>query len=123
MVDLLKINGVVLDNPSPAPPFILSKKEMDLDSGRNLKGIMQRTVLEHHPRTLTLKFPAGMNEIQMKNLLEVLDKPELDVECFDPFTADKTVAKMYHGDLTPSIQIYIEGRIQYDEFSVELVEY
>lgn len=121
-MELVKINGVELNNPAPAPPYNFSKKEMDLDSGRSLDGVMQRNVLPHHPHTLTLKFPP-MGKNEMTNLLQMLDHSMLSVTAFDPFIGDMATYPMYHGDLNPAINIYVEDRILYDEFQVELVEY
>lgn len=121
-MSLIQINGVELDNPAPAPPYNFSKKELDLDSGRNLNGVMQRNILAHHPHTLTLKFPP-MDAEQMSTLLNRLDNPYLNVTAFDPFLNNMATYTMMHGDLNPSINIYVTDRILYNEFTVELVEY
>ena len=121
-MELVKINNVILDNPAPAPPYVFSKKELDLDSGRNLNGVMQRNVLDHHPHTLSLKFPP-MDEDQMATLLNLLDHPTLSVTAYDPFKKSQQTYSMMHGDLNPSIDIFVTDRILYNEFSVELVEY
>lgn len=121
-MSLVKINGKELNNPAPAPPYNFSKKEMDLDSGRNLEGVMQRNILAHHPHTLKLKFPP-MGAEQMTTLLNLLDNPYLQVTAFDPFLNNMATYTMMHGDLNPSIDIFVEDRILYNEFTVELVEY
>lgn len=119
---LVSINGVELNNPAPAPPYNFSKKEQDLDSGRNLNGVMERNILAHHPHTLSLKFPP-MEASQMTALLQLLDHSTLSVRAYDPFIGGMATYSMYHGDLNPSINIYVSDRILYNEFSVELVEY
>ena len=120
---LVSINGVELSNPAPAPPYNFSKKEQDLDSGRNLNGVMERNILAHHPHTLTLKFPP-MEGGQMTALLQLLDHSTLNVTAFDPFSGSMQTYVMYHGDLSPSVNIYTPpDRILYNEFTVELVEY
>ena len=108
--------------------YRFAKMEIDLDSGRNLNGVMERTVLAHHPRKLFLKFPP-MNETQMYNLLTLLDNSTLTVTAYNPFTKTTVTMDMMHGDLIP--EIYWDGinpatntkEILYKEFSVELVEY
>lgn len=127
---ILEINGIKILDPSPSPPFVFSKKELDIDSGRNLDGVMERNILSHHPRTLSLKFPS-MNGKQMKSLLSILDNPIMNIKAFDPFINDvQTVTmKVMHGDLTTSLDRFIwdyeknKPLAIYNEFSVELVEY
>lgn len=119
--ELVRIDGVVLD-PQPAPPYSFSKKEQDLDSGRNLLGVMERTILDHHVHTLSLKFPP-MTKEKMRVLLNILDKPYLNVTAFDPFTNNMETYVMMHGDLTANLNIYTKDRTLYDEYTVELVEY
>ena len=121
-VTLVKIGDTILNDPAPAPPYAFSKKEMDLDSGRNLNGVMQRNILPHHVHTLSLKFPP-MDENQMSRLLNLLDNPYMQVTAYDPFTKSLETYTMMHGDLNPSIDLFVTDRIMYNEFSVELVEY
>lgn len=121
---IIAINGKQLECSS----YTFAKMELDLDSGRNLNGIMERNVLAHHPRKLTIKFPP-MNSTEMINLLAVLDNSSLTVNAFNPFTGAYENMTMYHGDLIP--EIYWNGtnpttntqEILYKEFQVELVEY
>lgn len=121
---IIAINGKQLECSS----YTFAKMELDLDSGRNLNGIMERNVLAHHPRKLTIKFPP-MNSTEMVSLLAVLDKSTLTVNAFNPFTGSYENMTMYHGDLIP--EIYWNGtnpatntqEILYKEFQVELVEY
>lgn len=108
--------------------YVFAKMELDLDSGRNLNGVMERNVLAHHPRKLTVKFPP-MNSAEMVSLLAIIDKSTLSVTAFNPFTGLNETMTMYHGDLIP--EIYWNGinpktntqEILYKEFQVELVEY
>lgn len=120
----LTINGKQLE----CMTYQFAKMELDLDSGRNLNGVMERNVLAHHPRKLTVTF-APMNQAEMKSLLNTIDNPTLTVVAFDPFAGSNTTMTMYHGDLIP--EIYWNGinpttnkqEILYKEFKVELVEY
>ena len=120
----ITINNTSIDCSS----YKFGKMEIDLDSGRNLNGVMERTVLAHHPRKLTLTFPP-MNEASMYSLLGLLDSSTLTVTAYNPFTKTTEQMTMYHGDLTP--EIYWDGinpanntkEILYKDFSVELVEY
>lgn len=120
----ITINGKELECSS----YTFAKMEIDLDSGRNLNGVMERNVLAHHPRKITIKFPP-MNSTEMVSLLAALDNSTLTVKAFNPFTGTQETMTMYHGDLIP--EIYWNGtnpttkeqEILYKEFQVELVEY
>jgi len=120
----LKINNTDVNCAS----YRFAKMEIDLDSGRNLNGVMERTVLAHHPRKLFIKFPP-MNENAMYNLLILLDNSTLSVTAYNPFTKTTETMSMMHGDLDP--EIYWDGvnpqnntkEVLYKELSVELVEY
>ena len=128
---LVYIDNVPLNNPKPKSSFGHGKYEQDLDSGRDMTGVMDRNVLDHHPRKLFLKFPYGMNMSQMSSLLQLLDKPTLNVKAFDPWTGtmQSTTMSMYHGDLVPEVDYFYfnydtqQIDCKYLEFSVELVEY
>lgn len=120
----LTINSTSVDCAS----YRFAKMEIDLDSGRNLNGVMERTVLAHHPRKLYITFPP-MDETAMYNLLALLDNSTLSVTAYNPFTKTTETMSMMHGDLDP--EIYWDGtnpatntkEILYKEFPVELVEY
>lgn len=120
----ITINGREIECMS----YVFAKMELDLDSGRNLNGIMERNVLAHHPRKITVKFPP-MGSSEMVSLLAALDNSTLTVNAFNPFTGIQETMTMYHGDLIP--EIYWNGvnpatnqqEILYKEFQVELVEY
>lgn len=110
--------------------YELDKMELDLDSGRNLNGVMERNILSHHPRKLIISFPA-MDGEAMKSLLTLLDHSILYVKAFDPFTNSMQTSpmKMYHGDLKPKLYWKIESlngtniEVMYQTLQVELVEY
>lgn len=125
--ELVKVNGTYLNDPKPSA-FKFSKKELDYDSGRNILGVMERNVLDHHARTLDLTF-TNVNALQMATLLNILDHPTLTVECFDPYTGGMTSATMYHGDLNPEVDrvTWDYNRnvpiVIYKDFTVQLVEY
>ncbi len=129
-VQLVYIDNIPLDDPRPAPPYNFSKKELDLDSGRGLDGIMQRNVLDHHARTLDLIF-SGLNGRQMSRLLNIVDKPSMQVRAFDPWTNSMQTASMevYHGDLNPKITMfdwdYETNQVTpiYEPITIQLVEY
>lgn len=129
-VELVYIDEIPLNDPKPAPPYAFSKKELDLDSGRGLDGIMQRNVLPHHPRTLDLTF-SGLNGRQMSRLLNIVDKSSMQVRAFDPWSnAVQTISmKLYHGDLNPKITMfdwdYELNQVTpiYEPITIQLVEY
>ena len=123
--NLLTVNGTAL-NPSG---YEFDKMELDIDSGRNLNGKMERNVLSHHPRKIIAKFPP-MNQSSMQNLLNILDHSTLTVNAYNPFTgAMENNIKMYHGDLKPTMYWKVENiagtaiEVLYQELQVELVEY
>ena len=110
--------------------YEFDKMELDLDSGRNLKGKMQRNILSHHPRKIIAKFPPK-DGTQMRTLLNLLDHSTLYVKGFDPFinAMQTSPMKMMHGDLKPVVYWKVENiggtdiMVQYEQLQVELVEY
>lgn len=128
---LVYIDGVPLDDPKPAAPYGFGYYEQDLDSGRDMDGVMDRNVLDHHPRKLFLNFPYGMSIAQMSKLLNMIDKSTLTVKAFDPKlgSMQTTTMQVMHGDLVPEVDyFYFNYETQkvdayYNAFSVELVEY
>lgn len=123
------IDGTALNNPKPSE-FSFEKYDQDYDSGRNMKGYLIRNKLAHSVRKLPLTFPP-MNGEQMKTLLALLDKEQMQVKAFDPWANQMQTAtmKLYHGDLKPQVDHffwdYDNNRIDvlYKDFSVSLVEY
>lgn len=97
-IQLLNVDGEDIEVMN----YDFSKKEQDLDSGRNLAGIMERNVLEHHPRTLDIVLPSCDRE-KMHRYLSKFDKPRLTVRAFDIFTNQIETVTMMHGDLNPSL--------------------
>ena len=108
--------------------YQFAKYEIDLNSGRNLDGVMDRNVLAHHPRKLFVTFPPK-DENAMAELLNLIDNPELNVTAYNPWTKTNVTMDMMHGDLIP--EIYWDGvdpatdekEVLYNAFSIELVEY
>ena len=110
--------------------YEFDKMELDLDSGRNLNGVMERNILSHHPRKLIVSFPP-MDGEEMKSLLNLLDHSTLYVKAFDPFqnAMQTSPMKMMHGDLKPKLYWKVENvngtqiEVMYQKLQVELVEY
>jgi len=110
--------------------YEFNKMELDLDSGRNLNGKMERNILAHHPRKLIVSFPP-MDGASMQSLLTLLDHSTLYVKAFDPFknAMQTSPMKMYHGDLKPKLYWKVENfegteiKVLYQTLQVELVEY
>lgn len=101
--------------------------DQDLDSGRNLKGYMERNLLDHSINKLTVVFPP-QNDSDRSTLLKLLHKEELTVKFLSPYSNSIEIHTMYHGDLTSALYwniINVDGEeeILYNSFSVELVEY
>lgn len=116
-VQLLNVDGENIEVMS----YDFSKKEQDLDSGRNLAGIMERNVLEHHPRTLDIVLPP-CNREKMHQYLSKFDKSSLTVRAFDIFTNQIETVIMMHGDLNPSLYWNID-KMLYNAMKIQLVEY
>lgn len=110
--------------------YELDKMELDLDSGRNLNGVMERNILSHHPRKIIATLPPK-NGADMKSLLTLLDHSTLYVKAFDPFlnAMQTSPMKMYHGDLKPQLYWKVENingtaiEVLYQKLKIELVEY
>lgn len=110
--------------------YEFDKMELDLDSGRNLNGVMDRNILSHHPRKLIVSFPP-MDGAEMQSLLTLLDHSTLYVKAFDPFknAMQTSPMKMMHGDLKPKLYWKIKNingieiEVMYQKLQVELVEY
>ena len=127
---LVYLDDVPLDDPKPSA-YKFGYYEQDLDSGRDITGVMDRNVLEHHPRKLFLSFPYGMNIEQMSKLLKQLNKSTLNVRAFSPEEGKitDTAMKLMHGDLEPEVDFFFfdydtqKIDCKYLAFSVELVEY
>ena len=101
--------------------YDFSKKEQDLDSGRNLEGVMERNVLEHHPRTLDIVLPP-LSRADMHRYLKILDKPVLNVRAYDVFEDAVLNIVMMHGDLNPSLYWNADDML-YNAMKIQLVEY
>ena len=125
-IQLLNVDGEDIEVMN----YDFSKKEQDLDSGRNLAGIMERNVLEHHPRTLDIVLPSCDREKmhvykrqeKMHRYLSKFDKPRLTVRAFDIFTNQIETVTMMHGDLNPSLYWNVDDML-YNAMKIQLVEY
>lgn len=130
-ITLTKGAFVYLNDPAPTSPYGVGKYEQDLDSGRDLDGVMVRNVLDHHPHKIFLNMPYGMNMEQMCRFLNLVDQTTLKVKTFNPWTMgiDITEMEMMHGDLVPEVDYwfydYETQKIDcaYNSISVEIVEY
>ena len=116
-VQLINVDGQNIEVMN----YDFSKKEQDLDSGRNLQGVMERNVLEHHPRTIDIVLPPLSRE-DMHRYLNVFDKPVLNVSAFDIFTNSIQTLVMMHGDLNPSLYWNPDDML-YNAMKIQLVEY
>ena len=101
--------------------YEFNKKEIDLDSGRNLAGVMERNVLAHHPRTIDIILPPLTRE-EMHRYLNIFDKSILTVQAFDIFTNSIQTLVMMHGDLNPSLY-WNPDEMLYNAMKIQLVEY
>lgn len=116
-IQLLNVNSTDIE----VADYVFSKKEIDLNSGRNLSGYMERNVLEHHPRTIDIVLPP-CNRSQMHTYMSIFDHPELTVRGFDIFTNQIETIICMHGDLTPEIY-WNPDEMLYKEMKIQLVEY
>lgn len=107
--------------------YLWSKKEIDIDSGRNLKGVMERDIAEHHPLTIKAIIPPQHQE-ERQETLTLLDNSTLIVTLYNPRTGKEEQHIMMHGDLDSEIYGNWEledgtNEILWKEFSIDLVEY
>lgn len=116
-ITLLNVDGIDIE----IMDYDFSKKELDLDSGRNLNGKMDRNVLPHHPRTIDFTLPPKTRN-EMSEVLRVLDKSTLTVKAFDIFKNKIDTIEMMHGDLNPSLY-WNPDEMLYKNMKVQLVEY
>lgn len=122
---------VGLDDPVPCTPYGVGKYEQDLDSGRDMDGIMVRNVLDHHPHKIFLNMPYGMNIKQMKRFLNLVDQSTLYIKTFNPWLGELQITQMemMHGDLVPEVDYWYfdydkqQVDCKYNAISVEIVEY
>lgn len=101
--------------------YSFSKKEIDLDSGRNLKGVMERNVLKHHPRTIDLVLPP-CDRSTMHKYMTIFDQSTLYVKAFDTLKNDVAKIKMMHGDLNTNLY-WNPDEMLYNAMKIQLVEY
>lgn len=123
MSQLLNIDGIDVEVMS----YLWSKKDQDLDSGRNLAGYMERNLLPHSVVTLKVTFPP-QNQFDRQYILNLLDKETLIVRCLSPKSNTVETYSMMHGDLDSEIywnvkDINNNDEILYEAFTVQLVEY
>lgn len=116
-VKLLNVDDVDV----PVMDYDFSSKEQDLNSGRNLTGVMERNVLEHHPRTIDVVLPP-CDRATMHYYLTIFNKPELTVRGFDIFTNQIETIICMHGDLSPSLY-WNPDEMLYKAMKIQLVEY
>lgn len=122
-MQLLNINGTDVEVMS----YGWSKKEQDVDSGINLKGYLERDILEHHRHTLKFIIPP-QNQQERQAFLNLVDNPYLTVKLFSPKSGREETHTMYHGDLDSDIYWNVQSingddEIRYTEVQVDLVEY
>ena len=101
--------------------------DQDLDSGRNLAGIMERNLLEHSVNKLTVIFPP-QNGDERAATLQLLHKEELICDFLSPYSNSIERHIMMHGDLKSALYWNVvnengQDEILYNAFTVELVEY
>lgn len=124
---LLIVNGT--DITEYISSYELDKMELDIDSGRNLNGVLERNILSHHPRKIIASIKP-VSGTEMASLLTLLDNPRLTVNGYNPFTNSMTGdMTMYHGDLRPVLYWKVENvegnsvEVLYQTLQIELVEY
>lgn len=108
--------------------YLWSLADIDLDSGRNLSGYMERDLLDHSVNTLTIVFPP-QNQTLRQQTLQLLHKEHLNCKFLSPYTNSLETHDMMHGDLESKLYWNIkdvrtnEDIIEYEAFQVKLVEY
>lgn len=116
---ILNINGTDYE----VQGFVVSYKELDLDSGRNLRGVMERNVLSHHVRTLDATFPP-MNATKMSSLINNIDRATSTIRFYNIKTKAMSTMSCMHGDITPELKWYkTDTDSLYNPLKVQFVEY
>ena len=123
MAQLLNIDGEDVEVMS----YLWSKKDQDIDSGRNLAGYMERNVLDHSVITLKVTLPP-QNQYERQQIINLIDKKSMTVKCLSPKTNRVETHKMYHGDIDSEVYWNVKNNdnddeILYTAFSIQLVEY
>jgi len=116
-VQLLNVDGVDV----AVKAYDFGYREQDLDSGRNLLGVMERNVLEHHPRTIDIVLPP-CDRTQMHTYMTIFNHSTLTVRGFDINTNQIETIICMHGDLLPSLY-WNPDEMLYNEMKIQLVEY
>lgn len=113
--DLLKINNQVVTKFVKYE--ILYAKLWAEDSGRNMAGVMEGTMIGIFPK---LQITVGkLNENEISSLIAILNAPYMSVTYYDIETKTSRTAQYYAGDITPSM---IKKSIsRYGEFSFNLI--
>lgn len=115
------------DYPEEVMDYTWSRKEIDIDSGRNLYGVMERDIAEHHPITIKATFPP-QNLADRSATLTRLNNPYMRVRCLDADIGGLAEHICMHGDLDSSIYWSVDDEndnpeVMYKAFTVDIVEY
>ena len=122
-MQILNIDGTDVEVMS----YLWTLNDLDVDSGRNLAGYMERNLLEHSVNTLTIIFPP-QNQFERQKTLVMLHKEELICKFLSPYSNSIETHKMMHGDLESKLYWNVKKQdgideILYEQFQVKLVEY
>ena len=124
--DIFPLSFVYKESYKVAP-----NRRQDLDSGRNANGVLERTVLEHMPSTISFQakpmynkdLNAMMSFIRSHYSVEKEKKVVLEYYC--PDIDDYKTGEFYMPDIEFVINMVDleDNRILYNGFQLEFIEY
>lgn len=116
---VLKVGDFVLPNPST---YKVSYEVLDLDSGRNANGDMQRNILGTKVKIQTI-FPMSTDEKTFRQLLQLTSQYEFLLEFYDIKKDSYRLIKVYTGTETPDIYTIQNGKLIMNELAINFIEY
>lgn len=113
--NLLSINGTKIEG---LKEYKLSYNKLWKDADRNMNGDVRASLIGIFPK-IELSFRPGLDEQQVKQIINLLDLPYFGVTYFDPKTTSPITAQYYSSDYT--VELLDRSRGLFKEFSVSLV--
>ena len=114
---ILKINGVAIPDPSE---FSVDIMDIDDETTRNAKGELIRNRIAVK-RKLNCQWPSCGNA-EMSIILKAVKSPFFTVEYPDPMEGTRITKTFYVGDRQMPVYSVIDGVVQWEGLSMNLVE-
>lgn len=116
-MSILKINGIALPDPSE---FQVDIMDIDDDTTRNAKGDLIRNRIATK-RKLICEWPA-LKMAQTSLILKAVKNALFEVEYPDPMEGKRLTKTFYVGDRQMPVYSVINGVVQWEGLSMNLVE-